>query len=84
MGLRKLLQELQIEAICALVRESKYIWERVASTGLSLSSDGPQKFVLLENMTHHFHTSQQTLNEVSQRTLNIICRQLEAQPAITG
>lgn len=85
MGPRKLISKVQIYVICALVRKNKSNLEIAGNTGIALRS------VQWWTKIYHkgggdasppSHKPKGRKHSVSQRTLNIICRQLEAHPRI--
>ena len=85
MGPRKLISKAQISVICALVRENKSNLEIAAITGIALRS--VQRWTKIYRVAGGDaspppHKPKGRKRCVSQRTLNIIRRQLEAHPRI--
>ncbi|MPC79234.1 hypothetical protein E2C01_073750 [Portunus trituberculatus] len=85
MGLRKLISKAQISVICALVRKNKSNQEIAANTGIALRTVQRWTKIYREggrDASPPPHKPKGRKRSVSQRTLNIIRRQLEANPRI--
>ena len=85
MRLRKFLKEPQIRAICALVRENKSNKEIAANTGFSLRTVQcwTKKYRTTgTGAVSPSHKPAGPKRKITQRTLNVIRRQVEAQSGI--